>query len=440
MRSVRSNGIKRFVCVALSFVFVVCSAVGGYSSAYAKSTAELETKKEKIQSELNAAQQKIDKISAQKKDTEEYISALDSKIQVLQDKIDVLQDDVDVLQGEIDGIQSEIADAESDIDKIQAEIDRKQKEFDKLFEEYCQRLRAMYMSGSVSNIEVLLTSTDISSILTRSQMINSVAKKDSDDLDALMKKMDEIEKDKASLEKEREELKENKAKLVKNRNKVQSNIDDIASSKKELDDKVDEANTLMKKLSGQATEYMETISSNKKEIAAVEAEIQAIIAANTSSGSGYTGSGNSSGKQPGGRVSGAMQNSSNGSGGYSGSFCYPSSYHSVSGNYPNYSNGRYHGGVDFPCPVGTTVVASGSGKVIFAGWNPGGYGNLVMIDHGNGLVTLYGHNSRVISGVGDYVSKGQAIAKSGNTGRSTGPHIHFEVRVNGTRVSPWNYL
>lgn len=420
----------------LSLVFVLCSVAGGYSSVYGKTTAELETKREKIQAEINNAQKKIDEISEKKKDTEEYVAALDSKIQVLQDKIDVLQEDVDALQSEINDIKASIADAEQKIDKIQAEIDQKQAEFDQLFADYNERLRAMYMSGAVSNIEVLLTSTDISSILTRSQMIKSVSKRDSEDLDALMKKMDDIEKDKASLEKKREELKANKAKLEQDKQKVQSNIDDIASSKRELDNKVDEANALMRKLASQSSEYMEEISSNRKEMESVEREIQAIIAANSSS----SYSGNSTGRQPGGRVSSAMSGSSNGSGGYGGTFCYPTSHHAVSGGYPNYSNGRYHGGVDFPCPVGTTVVAAGSGRVIFSGWNPGGYGNLVMIDHGNGLVSLYGHNSRVIASVGDSVAKGQTIAKSGNTGRSTGPHVHFEVRVNGTRVSPWNYL
>lgn len=435
MKSVQFSKKKRLVSLLLSIAFVFSGIFGGYS-AYAKSAAELEAKRDKIQTEINNAQNKIDEIATEKKDTEEYISALDAKIQVLQDKIDVLQADVDALQSEIDGIQANITETKNKIDKIQADIDRKQAEFDQLFEEYSERLRAMYMSGAVSNIEVLLTSTDISSILTRSQMIKSVSKKDSDDLDALMKRMDEIEKDKASLQKKREELKQDKAKLEKDKQKVQSNIDDIAASKKELDDKADEANALMRKLSGQTKEYMEEISSSREEMEAVEKEIQSIIAANTSS----SYSGQSSGRKPGGQVSSAMSGSSNGSGSYAGTFCYPSSYHGVSGNYPNYSNGRYHGGVDFPCPVGTTVVASGSGRVIFSGWNAGGYGNLIMIDHGNGLVTLYGHNSSCVAGVGDYVAKGQTIARSGNTGRSTGPHIHFEVRVNGTRVSPWNYL
>jgi murein DD-endopeptidase MepM/ murein hydrolase activator NlpD len=98
-----------------------------------------------------------------------------------------------------------------------------------------------------------------------------------------------------------------------------------------------------------------------------------------------------------------------------------------------------HEGIDIAVPSGTPVVASASGTVITAGWL-GGYGNLVVIDHGNGLATAYGHNSSLAVGGGQQVAQGQVIAYSGSTGHSTGPHVHFEVRVNGTPVDPLGYL
>ncbi|MBI4734159.1 MAG: M23 family metallopeptidase [Rubrobacteridae bacterium] len=100
---------------------------------------------------------------------------------------------------------------------------------------------------------------------------------------------------------------------------------------------------------------------------------------------------------------------------------------------------RLHTGIDFGAPSGSTIMAADGGKVILAGWM-GGYGNAVVISHGNGITTLYGHNSRLLVDVGDSVSQGQAIAKSGSTGLSTGPHLHFEVRVNGTPKNPMNWL
>jgi murein DD-endopeptidase MepM/ murein hydrolase activator NlpD len=101
--------------------------------------------------------------------------------------------------------------------------------------------------------------------------------------------------------------------------------------------------------------------------------------------------------------------------------------------------GRMHEGIDIAVGNGTPVVSSAAGTVIVAGWM-GGYGNLVVVDHGNGIATAYGHNTSVAVGVGQSVGQGQVIAYSGSTGHSTGPHVHFEVRVNGGAVDPLGYL
>jgi murein DD-endopeptidase MepM/ murein hydrolase activator NlpD len=98
-----------------------------------------------------------------------------------------------------------------------------------------------------------------------------------------------------------------------------------------------------------------------------------------------------------------------------------------------------HEGIDIAVGTGTPVHAAAAGTVIYAGWMEG-YGNLVVIDHGGGLSTAYGHNSSLASSVGQSVSAGQVIAYSGSTGHSTGPHVHFEVRVNGSPVDPLGYL
>ena len=107
--------------------------------------------------------------------------------------------------------------------------------------------------------------------------------------------------------------------------------------------------------------------------------------------------------------------------------------------HPIFGSARFHSGLDIGGDYGLPVCAAQSGVVIEAGWI-GGYGNAVMIDHGGGIVTLYGHNESFAVGVGQQVSQGQVIAYCGSTGNSTGPHCHFEVRVNGEPVSPWDYL
>ncbi|MDR0817863.1 MAG: M23 family metallopeptidase, partial [Clostridiales Family XIII bacterium] len=101
---------------------------------------------------------------------------------------------------------------------------------------------------------------------------------------------------------------------------------------------------------------------------------------------------------------------------------------------------KMHTGIDIAVPTGTPIHAAGDGTVISAGWNSGGYGNIVMIDHGSNIVTVYGHNSSVSCKVGQTVKRGDVIAKAGSTGNSTGPHCHFEVRVNGATQNPRGWL
>lgn len=100
---------------------------------------------------------------------------------------------------------------------------------------------------------------------------------------------------------------------------------------------------------------------------------------------------------------------------------------------------EFHRGIDFAAPYGETIVATGDGIVVFAGWNTG-YGRMVVISHGYGLSTLYAHNSKLLVKQGDKVKKGDPIAKAGNTGRSTGTHVHYEVKLNGKNVNPANYF
>jgi murein DD-endopeptidase MepM/ murein hydrolase activator NlpD len=106
---------------------------------------------------------------------------------------------------------------------------------------------------------------------------------------------------------------------------------------------------------------------------------------------------------------------------------------------PTKGASTYHKGVDWATPIGTTVYASNAGTVAFAGW-ASGYGYAVYINHADGRQTRYGHLSKVLVSAGQTVSQGEKIALSGNTGRSTGPHVHFEIRINGTAVNPLKYL
>ena len=413
MRLVQSKSkiwLRRLFCLLCSLVLVLTAGVSSAFVAEAKSRSELESEKSKIQSRINSTQSKLNSLSKQKKDTQEYINTLQEKISLLQDKISNLESDKTALQSEIDATQAKIEKTAADIEETQRQIDQKPKEFDATYAEYCQRLRAMYISGSASTLEVLLTCSDLSSLLTRSEMIKSVSQQDSATLDSLMKKMEEIEAQKQKLEEKRNQT--DKAAL-------QKNINDISSTKADLDSEAAECNAQMRKLSKQSSEYQEAIETDQKQLQQVQNDIRAAIAAAGSHGSGS--------------ISG-----SHGSG--NGRLRYPTDSRSISAGYPNYSSGRYHGGIDFPVSTGSNVYAAASGTVILVKYLNYSYGRYLIIDHGDGLSTLYAHNSQILVSVGDKVSAGQVVAKSGSTGNSTGPHCHFEVRVNGSRVNPLNYL
>lgn len=409
---------SKLLSLLLSVLFVF-SSMGAGISAQAKTTSQLRSEKQKIQQEIDDAQSKLDSLAKEKSETEEYLVALRSKISLLQDKIDTLESDKEALQAEINAIEQKIDKTEKELENAQKEIDKKQAEFDANYELYCQRLRAMYVSGSVSNLEVLLTCKDMSAMLTRSQMIKSVSQQDSEALDKLMKKMEEIEAQKQELEIKRNELNEDKEALESDKKELQESINEINASKSQLDEEAAECNALMRKLSSQSTEYMEMIETNQEQIREIENEIRAAAAA-ASQGSG------------------SLPASTGGGG--NGSLRYPTDSTSISAGFPYYASGGYHGGIDFPVPVGSNVYAAESGTVILVKYLTYSYGYYVMIDHGDGLSTLYAHNSAINVSVGQKVTRGQVIAQSGSTGNSTGPHCHFEVRVNGTQVNPLSYL
>lgn len=413
MRLVQSKSkiwLRRLFCLLCSLVLVLTAGVSSAFVAEAKSRSELESEKSKIQSRINSTQSKLNSLSKQKKDTQEYINTLQEKISLLQDKISNLESDKSALQSEIDATQAKIEKTAADIEETQRQIDQKQKEFDATYAEYCQRLRAMYISGSASTLEVLLTCSDLSSLLTRSEMIKSVSQQDSATLDSLMKKMEEIEAQKQKLEEKRNQLNADKKSLETDKAALQKNINDISSTKADLDSEAAECNAQMRKLSKQTSEYQEAIETDQKQLQQVQNDIRAAIAAAGSHGSG------------------------------NGRLRYPTDSRSISAGYPNYSSGRYHGGIDFPVSTGSNVYAAASGTVILVKYLNYSYGRYLIIDHGDGLSTLYAHNSQILVNVGEKVSAGQVVAKSGSTGNSTGPHCHFEVRVNGSQVNPLNYL
>lgn len=300
-----------------------------------------------------------------------------SDMNALTSSIKEQQAEIDKLQGTMDKKQAEIDEAERDIEETKRNIEERQDGLD-------NRLRTMYKNGSVGFLDVLLGSNSISEFISNLEMIQRIYKNDQNTLTTLEEQHQELEEKQTALKNEKAELSQQKAVAEEKQSALQAD-------KKALQAKLDELNAEADKVSSQ--------------IASLQDHDKV-----------YKG----------------------------GKFIWPTTsstitspfgfrIHPVTGVYTG------HTGVDIGVGMGSPVYAAASGRVIVAG-DYGGYGNAVVIDHGSGISTLYGHNSSVSVSVGQNVKQGQVIASSGSTGISTGPHLHFEVRVGGSYVDPMQYF
>lgn len=284
-------------------------------------------------------------------------------------------------------LEEAIDENESKLTVLEEELEAAEKKVDTQTENLNSRLRNMYKSGSVGFIDVLMDSGSFSEFLTNLDLVRMIYSSDKDVLDQLQEAHDEVEKKKEEVETLKAELEESHA-------VVEEEKETIAASNEETEKMLDE-------LKEEADRLTATI----------------VQEGSSSSNSQYTG--------------GVMAWPAPSSGTITSPFGYRT--HPISGSY------SFHTGVDIGASSGSAIVAANNGTVISAGWN-GGYGKCVIVDHGGGIVTLYAHCSSIYVSVGQSVSRGETIAAVGSTGNSTGPHLHFEVRVDGSYVNPIPYI
>lgn len=422
-----------------------------------KKKNELDSKRKELQKKIEENNKTLLALSKKSTDTVEYMTALDTRIGYLNDELTILQKEADNFATEISTVEKAIKTTEKDLKKSQKDFDKVQKELNELnekfastYEKYCLRLRAMYISGTTSIIGFLLESNDISSFLTRYEMIKSVSENDT----SLLKEIDKQEKDitseKSEYQKKKKVLDAKKAKLDKEKSVLasskaglESRQTDIAKTKAQLVDDMNKSDNILYELNKKDYKYTEYKWKNQQEADKIEAELNGTLDeylnAHKDDKFVYDG--------------GVKYNNKNKTDSVL-NMTYPvPGHYGVSATFGNhgYSSGGFHGGIDFPCTSGSNVVAAQAGTVVYCQqWNGSrsgmqSYGNMVMIYHGTDakgrtVATVYAHNSSLLVRVGDTVRKGQVIAHSGTTGNSTGPHCHFEVRIDGNRVNPQNYL
>lgn len=341
---------------------------------------------------------------------------------------------------------NEIAQLNNTIGKYTDEINEKEKELAEVKEVFKQRLRAMHMSGSSNELLVLLGSDDVADYLAKTELTRSVSAHDK----ALMQSIVEVMEEIVSVQQELTEAKESKSsaqqELTEKQNELEAQTNEVAAVIAGLNQQKAELTAEQKEVEAAQLKFESEIESALAEIARKEAEEEERRnqASSSSSSSGSSSSGSSS----------SGSGSSSGSSGSNSSlgFIWPvGNFHYISSPFgyrihPITGVSRLHSGIDIAGSGinGTPVYAADDGTVSLATYNAGGYGYYVMLYHGNKsdgkqYATLYAHMQKYVVSPGQSVRRGDIIGYVGSTGASTGPHLHFEVRVNGTAVNPLLY-
>lgn len=353
---------------------------------------------------LNTLKDQLDQKNKDLKDKQGQVTEIKNEQKTLLSQIANLGTQINKLETQIKALNNQINTCDAEITLTEKEIAEKEAEMEKQYNLLKTRIVAMYESGNISMIDVLLGADSISDFLSKYYMMNEVSNFDNNLLNKMNIQKEEIAKLKSCLE-------EKKGMLEKNRNDVRTKNTELASSKKVLSTKNTELENDKKALE----ESIDAILEESQKLTAEIIKLQGT--------SKYAG----------------------------GEMAWPlPGFSTITSSYgmrmhPTLKVYKLHTGVDISGAnsYGKAIVAANSGKVIAAKYNVA-YGNMIIIDHGGGITTLYGHASKLVVKTGDIVTRGQIIAYVGTTGYSTGPHLHFEVRktVNGQvqTVDPMKYI
>lgn len=361
-----------------------------------------------LRGQISDLQNSASDLNSKMKDLKEQLSSIkDNKSKALAAK-KILDDQMANIEAEINNITDQINLYDSLITKEEDKLAENEKKEQAQYELFCQRVRAMEETGTVSYWSILFNSSSFSDLLDRANLVDEIMEYDNAVMDMLKETRQAIEDNKRELEDAKTEQESAKARQEE--------------AKSELQDKVDEAAKLVTAIESEEDEYSDALNELKAEqdrvdklIIQRQKELEELINSNKiqfDPGTGYY--------YP--LPSSCTKISS------------PFGYrkHPISGKY------SMHTGIDLPAPKNTNIYAARGGVVSISNYSSS-YGNYVVVQHDGGISTLYAHmNSRAVK-ANDIVKQGQVIGYVGTTGNSTGNHLHFEVRVNGTKVNPVDY-
>ena len=367
---------------------------------------------EDLTNQLDSIQQQVNQQNAAKADAETVIGSVSEQLRQIEEQLRQAT-------AELGTIKEQRVAVENDITLNERQLAEAQKRLEGRESVFYKRVRDIYINGRLSYLDVVIGSKDFSDFANRLEVLKRI-------IDSDITLINEIKKERADIEAHKQKLEADRAKLVE--------LEKAALAKQaEIEQKKAERNVVLQKAQNDRATAMQAIEELNASSAQVSAMLKERQAARAAAAAAAAAAAQSSGGQ------GASDNWVQGTGqlGWpvSGEITSPYGYRV----HPIWGTTIYHSGIDIGVDEGTPVHAADGGVVVWSGWM-GGYGYAVVIDHGNGLSTLYGHNSELAVDEGQSVAKGQVISYAGSTGNSTGPHVHFEVRVNGDSVDPMGYL
>ncbi|MFZ5767930.1 MAG: murein hydrolase activator EnvC family protein [Bacillota bacterium] len=389
-----ARAIRAYIagCLVLALLLGMVWAAGWPSPGVAASTEEeLQKKEAELQKRLQQIERKI-------AEYERLLTQSRGKEREVRKELLRLERELDLTRKDLAYLQNRLRVTGQQLEQTRAELERTQRELEWRTQLLGRRLRALYESGPVSYLEVLLGATSFSDFLTRVEFLQLIAAQDVQIMVSVQELRDQVAAKKARLE------------------ELQARLQDLHARTQEKEATVRAQTVSRQKLlvtiQNQAEEYERALDELEELSRQLEKEIAAIQAQYG------LGKRDLHMIRP---VEGYLSSR------------FGNRFH------PIIRKWRMHTGIDIGAPEGRSIVAAESGRVMTAGWL-GGYGKTVTIDHGGGISTLYAHMSEILVSAGQMVQKGQVIGRVGSTGLSTGPHLHFEVRVNGKPNDPLRWV
>ncbi|NQX47231.1 peptidoglycan DD-metalloendopeptidase family protein [Paenibacillus tritici] len=430
-------------------VILLAATMFGPSDGYAKKTsvAEIDKQLKQLQQEVKAAKAAQEKADSRNQEAQHYKNKTTLNLDYVLGQIEQVKGEMTTISGKIASTEQSLTVTATELDEAEARVASREK----LLE---SRVRLMYTDGAVSYLDVLLSSTSFSDFLDRADSLKMIVDQDQDllvqhklDKQTVIAKKQELEGRYATakqlytdLESQRSLLKEKEAEKQQLIAYYDEEIQESEIISAEQDAKLVQLATNRSALEAKKDKIKAEEAARKAAAAKAEAARRAAAAAARASAAAKAA------KSAGGSDRSSIASAEEYSGG-DGPYLRPVGFARISSPFGyrthpvTHEVGKLHTGVDFAVPQGTNIHAADSGTVVMAQWYSG-YGYCVIIDHGGGVWTLYGHirQGGIRVKQGERVERGQTIAESGSTGRSTGPHLHFEVRINGKPVNPMPYL